>query len=753
MQNPPSTQMDLAHVRKGSETGGWCEHTLLEHLKGTASLAEKFAGDFKNGDWARLAGLLHDLGKYNPDWQNYIKTKTGYDPEAHLENNGSKVDHSTAGAIYSQNVFGNVGKVLAYLIAGHHAGLPDWYHEISVGGSLDGRLQETKHLERTQRGNIPQEVLEPKQPSSAPCINEQHEHLHLWMRMLFSCLVDADFLDTEKFMDDTKSALRAKSAMDISSLKLKFDQYMDIIERGADDTPVNQIRKDILKKCRESGTLYPGFFSLTAPTGGGKTLASIGFALEHAKAFGKKRIIVVIPYTSIIEQTAEVLRKVFGEDCVLEHHCNLDPEEKSENERNRLTSENWDAPIIVTTNVQFFESLFASRTSSCRKLHNIVESIVILDEAQMLPTEFLKPILSVLKGLTQCFGVSVLLCTATQPALVGDIGSGDAKFKGIENVREIIPNPIELSHRLRRVEITPQNKELQPVEWDTLAKELEQYNQVLCIVNTRKDCRELHGKMPEGTIHLSALMCPAHRSDVIEGIKNILEKGEVLRVISTQLVEAGVDLDFPVVYRALAGLDSLVQAAGRCNREGKLPTKGKVCYFTSPKLPPPGLMRKGAQTSRMMIGADGALEFDPQTFIKYFQLYFNDLNGFDEKQIMDALTKNATLGNIQFRTAARDFKLIDDKGQGSVIVIYPKYKSLIYQLVEKLQYTTNKETLRKLQRFTVSIPERDLVELQRIGGIRLQNGFWVQVADDLYSEILGFTPNGGLTWNPECYIL
>jgi len=203
----------------------------------------------------------------------------------------------------------------------------------------------------------------------------------------------------------------------------------------------------------------------------------------------------------------------------------------------------------------------------------------------------------------------------------------------------------------------------------------------------------------------------------------------------------------------LAGLDSLVQAAGRCNREGKLPTKGKVCYFTSPKLPPPGLMRKGAQTSRMMIGADGALEFDPQTFIKYFQLYFNDLNGFDEKQIMDALTKNATLGNIQFRTAARDFKLIDDKGQGSVIVIYPKYKSLIYQLVEKLQYTTNKETLRKLQRFTVSIPERDLVELQRIGGIRLQNGFWVQVADDLYSEILGFTPNGGLTWNPECYIL
>jgi CRISPR-associated endonuclease/helicase Cas3 len=482
----------------------------------------------------------------------------------------------------------------------------------------------------------------------------------------------------------------------------------------------------------------------------------MGFAFEHAKRYNKKRIIVVIPYTSIIEQTAEVLRGVFGENCVLEHHCNLDPDK--EDGRNRLASENWDAPIVVTTNVQFFESLFASKTSSCRKLHNIVDSIVILDEAQMLPTEYLKPILSALKGLTQCFGVSVLLCTATQPALAGDIGSGMAKFKGIENVREIISNPIELSNKLKRVEIVPQNKELKPVEWETLAKELCQYNQVLCIVNTRKDCRELHKelhkKMPEGTIHLSALMCPAHRSDVIKGIKKKLDNGETLRVISTQLVEAGVDLDFPVVYRALAGLDSLVQAAGRCNREGKLlPTMGKVFYFASPKQAPPGLMRKGEQACREIIGADGILEFDPQTFVKYFQLFFEKANDFDTKKIIDKLKKNADRGNMQFRTAAREFNLIDDKAQRQIIIIYSKYKSLIYNLIDQLQFEPSRSTLRKLQRFTISVPESTFTELQRVGGVMLQNGIWVQAVDGLYDEILGFNPKGGLIWNPECYIL
>jgi CRISPR-associated endonuclease/helicase Cas3 len=756
MQDTPEARTDLAHAKKNPETGEWHEHSLIDHLNGTASMAEKFASEFNNGDWARLAGMLHDLGKYNPDWQSYLKTKTGYDPEAHLENSGAKVEHSTAGAIHAQGVLGGVGKILAYLIAGHHAGLPDWYHEISVGGALEGRLQENMHIERAKRGSIPPELLNPKPPSSTPCISGNPEYLHLWVRMLFSCLVDADYLDTEMFMDDTKNAVRSESTPDILSLKLKFDEHMDKKEKDAPDIPINQVRKNVLKNCRESGAMPPSFFSLTVPTGGGKTLASMGFALEHAKQYNKRRIIVVIPYTSIIEQTAEVLRGVFGENCVLEHHCNLDPDK--ENEKNRLASENWDAPIIVTTNVQFFESLFASRTSSCRKLHNIVESIVILDEAQMLPPEYLKPILSVLKGLVQCFGVSALLCTATQPALTGEIGSQDARFKGIENVREIISNPTELSNKLKRVELVPQNKELKPVEWEALAEELHQYEQVLCIVNTRKDCRELyrelHKKTPEGTIHLSALMCPAHRSDVIEDIKGKLRNGETLRVVSTQLVEAGVDLDFPVVYRALAGLDSLVQAAGRCNREGKLlPAMGKVFYFASPKQAPPGLMRKGEQACREIIGTGGALEFDPQAFVNYFQLFFKKENNFETKKIIDKLKKNAVIGNMQFRTAAREFNLIDDKMQRQIIAIYPKQKSLINELIAKLQFSPSRETLRKLQRFAVSVPVNDFAELQRIGGIRLQSGIWVQAVDDLYDKHLGFVPKKSMTWDPECYIL
>ena len=356
-----------------------------------------------------------------------------------------KIDHSSAGALHAFKKNEQIGKILAYLIAGHHAGLPDWYYQAGVGGALSERLENLGNLQVALNGNPPSDILDTLLPSSSPCQSkfQNVEPVHVWIRMLFSCLVDADFLDTEAFMKPEQAETR-KANVDLAALKQKFERFMADKLTGAQDTAVNRARTSILDKCREQASSEPGVFSLTVPTGGGKTLSSMAFALDHALRYGKKRIIVAIPYTSIIEQTADEYRKVFGNDAVLEHHSNLDPEK--ETALSKLATENWDAPIIVTTNVQLFESLFASRTSACRKLHNIVNSVIILDEAQMLPTEFLQPIVSVIKSLAKYFKTSIVLCTATQPVLSGKVGTGKNVLKGFRegSVRELMADTAEL---------------------------------------------------------------------------------------------------------------------------------------------------------------------------------------------------------------------------------------------------------------------------------------------------------------------
>lgn len=751
MPPPPSP---IAHVRQEPVAGTWLEHPLSEHLQGTARRAAAFAEAFGSGDWARVAGLWHDLGKFNPEWQDYLKRKSGYVPDAHLEGGPGKVDHSTAGALLAASL-GPAGRILAYLIAGHHAGLPDWISEIGVGGALSVRMTDKEHLVKAVKGEVCQGLLSMAPPRTRPSSAEP-EHFHLWIRLLFSCLVDGDFLDTEAFMESEKAEGRGALSEDMATLKARFDAFMAGKQASAPDTPVNRIRREVLMACRAGGALEPGLFSLTVPTGGGKTLASVAFALEHALAHGKRRIIVVIPYTSIIEQTSAVMREVFGPEAVLEHHSNLDPE--NESPQSRLASENWDAPIIVTTNVQFFESLFAARTSACRKLHNLAQSVVILDEAQMLPPEYLKPILGVIQELTQGFGVSALLCTATQPALVGRIGSGRAEFQGLREVRELMTDPSGLSRTLRRVALRPQHPELLPVAWPDLAAELASFPQVLCIVNTRRNCRELHALMPEGTIHLSALMCAEHRSQVINKIKGHLKHGEPIRVISTQLVEAGVDLDFPVVYRAMAGLDSLAQAAGRCNREGKLNTDGRlgeVVYFAPPKPPPPGLLRKGEEAGREMLRCfpDLVSSLDPEAFKRYFGCFFGRVNDFDAKDMKGLLEDGAQVGQFQFRTAAARFQLIDDGAQNSLVVWYPPHKTEIQRLLEELRYVgPSRQRLRKLQRYTVNIPDRTFKVMQERGEIMEYGGVWAQAVDGLYDDRLGLCPDGA-AWNPSTYLL
>ncbi|MGC1954391.1 MAG: CRISPR-associated endonuclease Cas3'', partial [Gammaproteobacteria bacterium] len=389
---------------------------MSEHLREVARLASDFAARFGGSDWAHLAGLWHDLGKYRPRFQRYIRLASGFEADAHIEGEAGKAPHSTAGGLLACDRFKEAGRVLAYLIASHHAGLYDWNSERS---SLEYRLQQQdsrSELDEALAANPPAELL--ACDTFQPDLNRipgGSAGFALWLRLLFSCLVDADFLDTEAYMRPDQVGSRG-TWPDVVTLLGSFDRHMAQLSDRAKPSAVNRLRAEVLAQCRAKAAEPPGLFSLTVPTGGGKTLSSMAFALEHAKRYGKKRILYVIPYTSIIEQTADVFRQIFRE-AVIEHHSNAETEPAKENHKSRLACENWDAPIVVTTNVQFFESLFAARTSRCRKLHNIVDSVVVLDEAQLLPPEFLQPILDVLNLLTGHYGVSVVLSTATQPAL------------------------------------------------------------------------------------------------------------------------------------------------------------------------------------------------------------------------------------------------------------------------------------------------------------------------------------------------
>ncbi|QOJ08799.1 CRISPR-associated helicase Cas3' [Nitrosomonas sp. H1_AOB3] len=733
----------LAHVRQ-LPNGRWIEHFLEEHLLAVAVLAAEFASVFNSQDWARLSGLWHDLGKFREKFQQYIKSVSGYDAEAHIEGAPGRVDHSTAGAIHAIEKLGMPGRIIAYLIAGHHAGLPDWNGEAA---SLFQRLENGKaqgYLTEARLAEPDAVLLDQPPPASLP---PKDGSLALWIRMLFSCLVDADFLDTEAFMNERRKDLRAGYPA-LNELLSAFDQYMNDKTANATDSPVNRIRTEVLRQCCEKATLPPGLFSLTVPTGGGKTLSSTAFALNHAMHHGKQRVIYVIPYTSILEQTAEIFRKIFGDENVIEHHSNLDPDK--EDSRSRLATENWDAPIIVTTNVQFFESLFAARTSRCRKLHNIVNSVVVLDEAQLLPPEFLAPILHVMQDLSQNYKVSFVLSTATQPAF-----SPRPKFSGLRGVQELMDDPDGLYADLKRVEAELPRDFNAPRTWESIAEELQQYDSVLCIVNSRTDCRALHALMPRDTIHLSALMCGQHRSEVIADIKQRLKDGISTRVISTQLVEAGVDMDFPVVYRALAGLDAVAQAAGRCNREGTLPGMGKVVVFVPPKPAAPGLLRKAQQSGQEIMRLSKGDLLTRERFEAYFRHYYASLNSLDEENIIGLLDMHnrveARRAEFSFRTAADKFQLIKEEGQTAVIVHYGESHNLITALEasQNMEPHQRRGILRRLQRYTVNIREQECRKLMTSGDIReIFEGCHIQQTDTLYHSQLGLLLNKDVVFEP-----
>jgi len=719
-----------AHINELKEI-----HRLEEHLSKVAKRAADYAAAFQSNQWAELAGRWHDLGKYSATFQKMIYEANGM--EAHVDSGGDGPrNHSSAGALYAVEKLGAFGHLLAYLISGHHAGLPDWHKVDAPGQALGERLNEKQLLEDALKAEIPDNILAGEKPSQLPVGGK--EGFALWARMLFSALVDADFLDTESFYDQEKAGKRG-GYPSINESKALFDAYMQHMAEGADDTPVNRIRSEILAECRMAGLQAGGIYSLTVPTGGGKTLSSMAFALEHAVKHGKDRIIYAIPYTSIIEQTANIFRGIFG-DSVIEHHSSLDPDK--EDHKSRLASENWDAPIVVTTNVQFFESLFAARTSRCRKLHNIANSIVILDEAQLMPPEFLQPILKVMNLLSRHFGVTFVISTATQPALSKlEDGFGRDLFKGhgLEQVCEIISDPDALYRALERVNVELPADFQERRSWEDVAQAIAGYESVLAIVNTRKDARELYRLMPEGTIHLSALMCGEHRSQTIATIKQRLKDGLPTRVVSTQLVEAGVDLDFPVVYRAMAGLDSIAQAAGRCNREGNLSGMGKVVVFVPPKPAPAGHLLRAEQTTvSLMSGHKG----DPLTrdnFTRFFENFYTGCE-LDKEGLETLLKPEGDFSGVQFRTAAMKMQLIKDVGQSVFVRFDAESERLLDQLQNVGPY---RELMRKLQRYTVNVPQFRFDQLLNNGDIQvIRDEFYVQTSDVLYHKGLGLLLDG-----------
>jgi CRISPR-associated endonuclease/helicase Cas3 len=714
-------------------------HLLEEHLRETARMAGEFAAVFGAEGWGRLMGVWHDLGKYSEQFQKFIRSVN--DPDTTVSKNGG--DHSTAGALHALEKFGMMGRIFCYPIAGHHAGLPDW----GEGGraSLEQRLQQRELLDTALRSGVPDEIINQALPFEKAKSGTELSR-SFWLRMLFSCVVDADFLDTESFFEPEKTRNRG-GYPSLAELVPPFNDYMRRKQAESADTPVNRIRTNILGQCVAKARQLPGIFSLTVPTGGGKTLSSLAFALNHAVLNDQRRIIYVIPYTSIIEQTADQFKRVWQDtgDVVIEHHSNLDVEdERRDSSRSRLACENWDAPVIVTTTVQFFESLFASRTSRCRKLHNIAGSVIIFDEAQLLPPDFLSPVLEIIAELQKNYGVSVILCTATQPAL-GPRKTMDFDFRGLPGMSEIMDDPAALFDKLKRTRLSLMGDLRESHEWDEVAERLREHDSALCIVNRRDDARTLWELMPEGAFHLSALMCGAHRSKKIDDIRLSLKRGQPTRVISTQLVEAGVDVDFPVVYRALAGLDSIAQAAGRCNREG-LRERGDVVVFTPPSRIPVGHLSQAAEIGRALLTAHGDAALAPKMFEEFFrQFYWLRGDRLDRENILILLGNDAQL-RISFREAARKFKLIDESSQAQVIVRYDNG-----ELLERLEREQpDRWLMRKLQRYVVNLPRRLHGQLVASGAIReIHPGVFVQAHGALYDNNLGFCPDKSIVYEPD----
>ena len=714
----------ISHIYKDA-TGQWKIQTNAEHSNNVAKLARSFADELGMGMWGYVLGMLHDKGKESDAFQSYIRKESGFTPEAKcsLEHN-----HAFVGGIIAKSIYGKGSEsLLCNQIISHHSGLHD-YCQIEETLKKDIPSDVNRCVEKIHLNRPPFSFSQIK---GSKGMTPDANHLS---RMLFSCLVDADYLDTELFMDE-KSARKRINGISLQSLLPLLETYIDNLQKRSSESEVNAIRRTVQERCVSVSNVEKGFYSLTVPTGGGKTLSSLVWALRHAVHNGMKRIIIAIPYTSIIVQTASILKQIFGEGAVLEHHSNFDPQSLKSKEmqhKAKLATENWDYPIVVTTNVQLFESMFSNKPSDCRKLHNIVNSVIILDEVQTLPTDYLQPIVDALKSYQRMFGISVLFTTASQPVLSGLIEGCNPKaaFQGIDNITEIIPKEYVLHDKLRRVRLEIDNT---GSTYNEIADQLSQHNKVLCIVNTRNDARELFERLPkEGlTIHLSRMMCPRHVSKAIQEIQQALSDNSetVIRVVATQLIEAGVDIDFPVVYRQEAGLDSILQAAGRCNREGKLDMATTYVFSLSEEHKLYGSIIDANNARLNMVNVNDW--FASEAMTEYFRQLYCRKETFDKKDIKTLLYKPT---EMCFAEAAKEFRLIEETGK----TVYVNMDDSL-ELVERLKNNGITYSLMKqLSQYSVNIHERDFLKLLSYGAIEeVIEGIYVVNDRAQYDENIG----------------
>ncbi|MGN0846126.1 MAG: CRISPR-associated helicase Cas3' [Kiritimatiellia bacterium] len=757
----------LAHI-DASRDGNARIETLEEHMRLTAEIAARLAEPLGLSATADLLGRIHDLGKTSNEFQAYIRASVGDTEEnedtTEVQGRRRGPDHSTAAARWLYDKAGlpaEVGGLLGYVVAGHHAGLPDGASDSHGCEEWRIRKKPICEWESIAQAQLPRELfsLDGRTIFAELTRMARPDVLSLAnrIRMLFSVLVDADFLATEHFMDAGRSSVRSAPQLGIADLERRLMDHLRLFDaaRQASPSPVDGARQDIRMACLAAAERKPGLFTLEVPTGGGKTLSSMAFALKHARLHGLRRVIYVIPFTSIIEQNAEVFRRIFGEDAVLEHHSNRDPDGMST--RARLLTENWDAPIVVTTNVQFFESLYANRSSRCRKLHNLAKSVIVLDEAQSLPALFLRPCLHALDDLMCNYGSSVVICTATLPAFFkGELknapkrnGSWSGLAGNVEGRRDIAAG-LSLDARLCRTKGERIQERLTDEE---LAQRLNDETSVLAIVSTRMHARRLFEELKSlddsgSVFHLSAQMCPAHRLTVINVVKSRLEAGLPCRLVSTQLIEAGVDIDFPCVYREIAGCDSIIQAAGRCNREGRLKT-GRVVVFESaePHAIPPGDIRMAAQMGYEVLSLPECQGnfLSTDSVRRYFQLRYSDLDSADRLDAKNIFGRFVCEGTnpfgFAFKTCADDFCLIPETGLTVFVPYGEKGRELCEQLRSTYAIGEVRKIARELCRYAVTV--HGVEPRDRDGNLyadRVHDLFWVMTSPEQnYSDEFGLS--------------
>jgi len=697
---------------------------LYHHLLSVATKAHQNASFFGAQELAYACGIAHDIGKYSVKFQKRITQ------------GGNKVDHATAGGkwLYETGDKSPITLIAAYCCMGHHGSLPDGGtpRDSSCDATLYGRLaREVEDFSSYKKDNLCTQKLVP------PNFKFSDEFgVHFFIRMLYSAIVDADRLDAEAFENDGNH--NRGGFANIASLHQLVTQHISqFLHPSEEVSPLNTKRTQLLNSCLNAAKIPSGLFTLTAPTGSGKTKSALAFAFKHAVLHSKRRVIYAAPYNTIIEQNASVFEEILGMENVLRYYGNYYYDDGNEESANkRYSAENWDFPMIATSAVQFFESLFAARASVCRKLHNIAESIIILDEAQMIPIPLLKPCVKALEELVKNYGCTLVLATATQASL-------DIFMQDITPI-EIVKNVAELHKTLQRNKIESISEALAD---DDLAERLTTHHQVLCIVNTRRHAQELYQRIEgDGVYHLSTTMHPTHRIQVLKEVRNRLENGAVCRVISTSMIEAGVDINFPAVYRAQAGLDSIVQAAGRCNREGRLNAKDAIVYVFTPKEHnPPGSMATNIATSQQIAYNYSDLAA-PETITAYFsQLFYNKgPEQLDEKNILPMLAAGIRECSFPFRKVAELFKIIDNSTK-TVYALFDK-PDLEKRL---LKGERSKELFRELAEYAISLyAHTDIKNLDEIGGIlRIRGEFdeVLTIVKEYYDPHFGvhLSPMGG----------